>query len=182
MQGQAGSLVILADDLTGAADCAARCRQAGVPATICVQPPSIPLPMGAVAVTTDSRHLSPACAAERVRSLLASLRSGHIATWYKKIDSTLRGNIGAELDAMLDTLGQTCVVLCPAFPAQGRGLEGGHLVGTVLPAHPVHVPTLLAGQSMHCVEAIPLSSVRAGSEALARRMDAAHRAGVQVLV
>lgn len=182
MQGQAAPLVVLADDLTGAADCAARCHQAGLPATICVQPPALPLPAGAVAITTDSRQLAPACAAERVRMLLDILQGTPVATWYKKIDSTLRGNIGAELDAMLDALGQRCAVLCPAFPAQGRGLEGGRLVGTVLPAQSVHVPTLLASQSVRRVEAIPLSCLRAGPEVLARRMDTAHRAGAQVLV
>jgi uncharacterized protein YgbK (DUF1537 family) len=57
------ALVVVADDLTGAADCAARCRAAALPATLYVSPPRSPLPRGGVAVTSDSRHLSAADAA-----------------------------------------------------------------------------------------------------------------------
>ena len=39
---------------------------------------------------------------------------------YKKIDSTLRGNIGAELDAIIDELNLKAVIVTPSFPAAGR--------------------------------------------------------------
>src|SRR5687767_14292754 len=93
------SILIQADDLTGAADCAARCHHAGLPATIALRPPSGAWPGGVCALSSDSRWLAPDMAAQRVRALLAGLPSTGGARWYKKIDSTLRGNIGAELDA-----------------------------------------------------------------------------------
>ncbi len=55
-------------------------------------------------------------AARLVRELPTSGWVGH------KIDSTLRGNLGAELDAALAALGRDHALICPAFPAQGRGL------------------------------------------------------------
>ena len=97
------ALVIVADDVTGAADSAARCHYAGLPATIYLRPTPPPWPSGAIAFSTDSRFLPPAEAAAQVRRLLAPLK-GAPAIWYKKIDSTLRGNLGAELDAMLTEL------------------------------------------------------------------------------
>src|SRR5262245_26653808 len=101
------SLLILADDLTGAADCAARCRHAGMLASIALRAPSGTLPLGACAISSDSRWLAPEAAARRVRELIAELPGTSDMRWYKKIDSTLRGNIGAELDAMLDALGRS---------------------------------------------------------------------------
>ncbi len=126
-------LLILADDLTGAADCAAVCRKAGLPATIFLSPPEPPLPPGVVALTTDSRHLPPAEAAQRVSDVVARFAALPDMRWYKKIDSTLRGNIGTELDAMttgLETHAQRrpVVMLCPAFPAQRRGMRNGSLM------------------------------------------------------
>lgn len=48
---------------------------------------------------------------------------------YKKIDSTLRGHVGAELAAALAAAPQFAAALvAPAFPQQGRVLEGGKVV------------------------------------------------------
>lgn len=52
---------------------------------------------------------------------------------YKKVDSTIRGQISAEITAALKVFGQTMVVLAPAFPSTGRTTVGGYqlLHGTV---------------------------------------------------
>jgi uncharacterized protein YgbK (DUF1537 family) len=165
------SLAILADDLTGAADCAARCRSAGLPTTIALRPPTPPFSPGVTAFTSDTRHLPPTEAAARVYELLAGMRCPADVTWYKKIDSTLRGNLGAELDAALDALGRDCALICPAFPAQGRGLSDGWLISSV--AQPIHLPTLLAQQSRRPVAAIALVDVRTGAARLAAQLAAA---------
>lgn len=136
-------LLILADDITGAADSAARCCSAGLPAAILLEPVG-PLPAGVVAVTSDSRHVAPDQAAQQVRALVAQLDAAPNAIWYKKIDSTLRGNLAAEIDAMLDVLSPDgCAVIAPAFPAQGRGLQHGRLVAPGLAAHGADLVALL---------------------------------------
>jgi D-threonate/D-erythronate kinase len=172
-------LLILADDLTGAADSAARCRGAGLPAEIYLQPPRPPLVSGVTAFTSDSRHLLPTEAAARVQDLARPLQHQE-ARWYKKIDSTLRGNIGSELDALLDLLALPCALVCPAFPAQGRGLEDGYLVAPNLPPRSLHLPSILEAQSRRVVEAIPLAVVRGGL--LAERLADALARGAQLLV
>jgi uncharacterized protein YgbK (DUF1537 family) len=146
-----------------------------------VRPPAAPLPPGVVAFTSDSRHLPPDAAARRVRDLAGAL--GHLdgAVWYKKIDSTLRGNIGAELDALLGALDRSCAVVCPAFPSQRRGLHDGYLVCEPPTSDPPHLPALLARQSRHQVAAIPLGAVRAGAEHLAALL-AAHAEAARLLV
>ena len=156
-----GTLLILADDLTGTADTASRCRAAGLPATIFLAPPHPPLPAGVVAFTSDSRHLSPQAAARRVREVAVPL-VGVSALWYKKIDSTLRGNIGSELDALLDLLDAPAALVCPAFPAQARGLVNGRLVAPGGPAVGIHLPGLLREQSRYPVQSFSLEDVRSG--------------------
>lgn len=180
------ALLILADDVTGAADCAARCKGAGLPATIVLAPPTtVSLPIGAVAVSSDSRYLTPTAAAERVHDLFRALPRVAAPVWYKKIDSTLRGNIGAELAAMLaltSSTDQPCAVISPGFPAHGRGLVGGYLDYAQAPTPRVHLPALLQQQTTLPQTAVALAVVRAGVAELAAALARGYRAGAQLLV
>lgn len=179
-------LVIVADDLTGAADSAARCRQAGLPAWVLVDGVAWPeslQPPAAVAINTDSRHLEPQEAAERVADALKQIPQLPNARWYKKIDSTLRGNIGAELDAMLDWLGNEAIaVICPAFPAQQRGLVDGYLVHADTPPGSAHLPTILRQQSRYPVADIALETVNGGKAGLVAALQAAQSEGARLVV
>lgn len=173
-------LAIIADDLTGAADSAARCVQAGLSAEIWIELSTQSPEAEVVALSTDSRALPPEEAALRVTETLGALSTWQGVTWYKKIDSTLRGNLGAELDAMIAALPGTVAVICPAFPAQRRGLEGGKLVYAGAPPH--HLPTLLREQSQLQVGEIGLDVVRAGAAALAAALRERRDQGDQLLV
>src|SRR5689334_20516665 len=175
------ALMILADDLTGAADCAARCHAAGLGAAIALPGARIPDGGGAICCTSDSRHLPPDLAAQRVRELAGGMGKYRQSMWYKKIDSTLRGHIGQELDALLDALGRSCALVCPAFPAQQRGLADGALVIDPAPAQPPHLPTLLASQSRRAVGAIGLADIRGGVGHLTQRLLAERAAGAELL-
>lgn len=176
-------LVIVADDLTGAADSAARCYGAGLPASVIVAAPQA-LPPGCLACSSDSRYLSPQQASQQIHKLLAQLTplSTPNTVWYKKIDSTLRGNLGSELDAMLDAIGAPCAIICPSFPAQKRGLQAGRLVAPVSPAHGSDLPSLLASQSREQVGLIELEQVRAGEQALVASLSQHFAAGERLIV
>lgn len=121
----------------------------------------MPLPRGALAFTSDSRHLTAKAAAQQARDTAASLPALD-ARWYKKIDSTLRGNIGSELDALLELVDAPAAVVCPAFPAQKRHLRNGILTTPDLGPPAVHLPSLLREQSRHPVAALSLEQVRGG--------------------
>ncbi len=167
-------LKIIADDLTGAADTAARCRRFGLPATIFLDIPEAPLPAGALAFTSDSRHLAEEAAAKETRNTAASLPALD-GRWYKKIDSTLRGNVGSELDALLELVGAPAALVCPAFPAQGRRVRNGILSAPGLGPPEVHLPSLLREQSRFSVRALNLEQVRGGE--LAASMNRLAREG-----
>lgn len=181
-------LLIMADDVTGAADCAARCKGAGLPATIVLTPATTALPSGAVALSSDSRYLTPTAAAARVHDWV-NLVQGALTTpalWYKKIDSTLRGNIGAELAAMLALTAvsnhQPCAVISPAFPAHERGLIGGYLAYAQAPTSRLHLPTLLQQQTALLQSVVDLAIVRAGVAPLAVALARDYAAGSQLFV
>ena len=175
-------LVILADDLTGAADSAARCCGSGMAAIVCVQPPTSPPRCDALALTSDSRHLPAPLAAQRVRTLLDGLALPPDTAWYKKLNSTARGNLGSEIDAMLEELGRLYAVVCPAFPAHGRGLRHGTLVWPHAPRPPVHLPSLLARQSRYPVASLELPHVRLGTTHLLTQLRDATRDGQRRLL
>lgn len=179
-------LLILADDLTGTGDCGARCVASGLPASLFLKPPVLPLPQGAVAFTSDSRYLSAQAAKKKVADLVKPLAQIPGLHWYKKIDSTLRGNIGSELEAMFEELGAegqvNRAIICPAFPQQGRGLENGYLCADGVLPRSMYLPDLLAEQTELPVSAIKLEKVRAGQESLSVGMAAAEKAGAQLLV
>ena len=125
---------MVADDLTGAADTALAFWEHGLDAAILLGPLA-PRPAAlqtvsdarVVAVDTATRRRPPAAAGRAVAATVNALRRGGVTRFYKKIDSTLRGNCGAEIEAMLAACGASVAVVCPAFPAQGRTVVGGRV-------------------------------------------------------
>lgn len=86
-------------------------------------------------IDTESRHLPPTAAARRVRAAVKALKTWGATFFYKKIDSTLRGPVGAELHAFLKATGPgRPAVFVPAHPRLGRTTRrGAHFVlGTPL--------------------------------------------------
>lgn len=82
--------------------------------------------MAAVDLDTRSRTASRARAI--VRRAFASKRAREARFLFKKIDSTLRGHVRAELAALAGVLRQRQpIFFCPAFPAQGRTVRDGRL-------------------------------------------------------
>jgi uncharacterized protein YgbK (DUF1537 family) len=148
---------IIADDLTGASDTAVQFVRAGWNTEL--QLDLFPSSASAIAVTTDSRHADPRSAADAVSSVVSRFRRAGVTHLYKKIDSTLRGQIRAETHAVREAWSPTSLaVVCPAYPAHGRLLTGGMLLvrGTPVaqtaagsdPVSPVtesQVPTLIGG-------------------------------------
>jgi uncharacterized protein YgbK (DUF1537 family) len=130
---------VIADDLTGALDTAAPFASHGWRTRVVPWPGAAGGAHGLAALTarawagsdvvvvdTASRHVAAAEAARRVRAAMAaSGASGRGCASYKKIDSTLRGNVAAEIAAFRRACGVDRLPIAPAFPAQGRTTRGG---------------------------------------------------------
>ncbi|HEY4249948.1 MAG TPA: four-carbon acid sugar kinase family protein [Roseomonas sp.] len=164
--------LILADDLTGAADTAIAFARAGWAASVAW---GMAVPDDAVlALDAGSRQLSARDAAARHRALLHAHRGSHTAR-FKKIDSTLRGQPAAELAASLHVLRDqghhAFALVAPAFPSQGRTtvdgrirLHGHALEASALWAHEHSYPdadlrAVLEGEGLRVHQA-PLAGVR----------------------
>src|SRR5262249_51939907 len=123
----APAILVIADDLTGANDAGVQFAAAGIRSLVFANDHLAKLPENypAVVINTESRHIPASQAAERVRKIgLMGMRAG-VRCFYKKTDSTLRGNIGAELEALLSAAGVAGIPFVPALPDLGRTTRDG---------------------------------------------------------
>ena len=125
-------MLILADDLTGAADCGVACAGHGLHTLVVLGDSASEVSADALSIDGDTRRLAPNQAALETVRLLRKYLHHEGMLLYKKLDSTLRGNVGEELAATLatrrtfaDAEERIVVVLAPAFPAVGRTTLGG---------------------------------------------------------
>lgn len=192
-------VAVIADDLTGAADTAIQFRSISAPVLLVSHRHLSSLGRefagGTLAVSTDSRHLSPAEAAARVRRAGLSVKKLAPFVVYKKIDSCLRGNIGAEVEALTDLLGFEGAFIAPAFPDQGRTtlhdihfVRGVPLAASEMGHDPVNPVTesrlsrLIALQSRFPVGRIDVTEFDNGLECLKEAIDHLLRQGRRVIV
>ncbi len=132
--------LIIADDLTGALDTAVHFAAAGfdtqvrVTADAAPEMPEDSPPAEVLSVNTGTRHVSPEEAYDVVRRLAGEACAAGIPCIYKKTDSALRGNTGAELCAVKNALGISRLPFIPAYPALGRTVEEGILYIDGVPA------------------------------------------------
>ncbi len=129
VEGKSVRYLILADDLTGALDTGLQLRRLGVPTKVLVGGENItglPLEEGtpALVINTDSRHIGPEAAYRIVRDICREAKNHQVSLIYKKTDSVLRGNIGAELRAIVDA-GYDTIYFAPAYPKLQRTTVGG---------------------------------------------------------
>ncbi len=125
-------MLIIADDLTGAADCGVTCAGRGLATIVALGDSGGDVNAEVLSVDGDTRRLAPDEAAVETARLLRRYLGDEETLVYKKLDSTLRGNVGAEMAAILEarrTLTRThervVAVLAPAFPATGRTTVNG---------------------------------------------------------
>jgi uncharacterized protein YgbK (DUF1537 family) len=89
---------------------------------------------------TDSRSVHPEVAYNRVYNVAKLLKDDNVKVYAKRIDSTLRGNLGSETDALLDALDNDGIAMVvPCFPEAKRILVGGYLLVNTVPLHRTEV-------------------------------------------
>lgn len=177
-------MLILADDLSGASDCAIASSACGLTATVALGDLPHNLPAHVVAIDCDTRHLDPVAAANKTVRLLHRYHPSAECLLFKKLDSTLRGNVAAELAAVLsfrrsvsNSPSQVVAVMAPAFPAGGRTTVAGHQLVRGSPLHTAevwghqrsacqtHIPSLLALSGLRPTH-LALALIRSGYDAL----------------
>jgi len=95
------SVTIIADDLSGATDSAVACAERGLDTVVALVDTSDNSTAEAIAFDADTRRLSRDAAAAEIARLVRSRTNMSSGILFKKIDSTFRGHIGAEIAALL---------------------------------------------------------------------------------
>ena len=154
---------LIADDLTGANDSALQFQMHGAGTQILLSEEVEGLNIKGTqmwAISTESRNIAPELAYEKVKHITSvMMEKFNPDFFFKKIDSTIRGNIAVEILGMLEVLGWDAAIIVPAFPIEGRVTVGGYhlLKGIPIertemardPHSPItesHLPTLLVNQ------------------------------------
>ena len=193
-------VLVVADDLTGANATGVLLKKNGFVTYTVLEAAHGSDPQLAdcecLVVPTESRAIEPREAYERVRNALLALKGEGVKLYAKRIDSTLRGNLGRETDAFLDVLGPDYVAVCvPCFPSSGRVLVGGYLLVNGVPLQKTEVAKdpknpittssakqLYLAQSRYPLETIHLDDIAKGIDSLAARMGQAVKNGARILV
>ena len=145
---------------------------------------------------TDSRGTDAETAYNCVREATLKLRGDQVKIYSKRIDSTLRGNLGSETDAMLDCLGDDYLAIAaPCFPSSGRIVAGGYMLVNGIPLHrtnialdpktPVRtsdVAALFRKQSKYRVTSVRIGEMMGTAEELAEKILICKRMGYRTLV
>jgi uncharacterized protein YgbK (DUF1537 family) len=191
-------IVVIADDLTGANATGVKLSKEGFSTATVVRSVSLPDEnFQALCINTDSRYEKMATANNRVKEALNIIHKKGIPTVYsKRIDSTLRGNIGTEIDAMLDALGNDSIaVVVASFPESGRVTCGGFLLidgvplqetdvaqDPIAPITSSKVTDIISIQTNKKIEPIGLDNVLKGEDHLTELLQKKAEYGNRIVV
>ena len=197
------TVCIIADDLTGANDTALQFKLNDADTNILLNCNNEPVTLDsrqAWAISTESRNILPQDAFEKVKNatqfFIDKINPDH---FYKKIDSTVRGNIAVEVLSMLEVLQWDAAIIIPAFPQEGRTTVGGYhlLKGTPIertemardPHSPIsesHLPTMLQqqlGENLeNLVASIELKTILDGAGPILKEINTLIEQGVKIIV
>ncbi|MBV9443220.1 MAG: hypothetical protein JO217_11040 [Acidobacteriaceae bacterium] len=129
-------IVAIADDLTGALEIGAKFAAHGLQSIVttnAVHGNNCDAPVWVI--DTETRHAPPIEAATVVRRAAELARQHDTQLVYKKTDSTLRGNIAAELEALQGVFSEQQLLYAPAYPELGRTVKDGMLFVDGMPVH-----------------------------------------------
>jgi uncharacterized protein YgbK (DUF1537 family) len=179
---------LVADDLTGACDAGVHFARAGLRSVVELSSDtgSSHTAAGPEAdvriVNSRSRHLAPEAAAKEVKRLAWRASPDASTIFFKKVDSTLRGNTVSEARAMMRAAGFDLAVVAPALPSQGRAVAGGMLyVRDCTGSFTIDARALLSRQGLDGVATLATSAAET-PEKIAREILKFHAAGAEFIL
>lgn len=193
---------IIADDLTGANDTALQFKKCNAETKILLDvsvPPENDANTEVWAISTESRNIEPQMAIEKIRTSVANLNSNlNLEYFYKKIDSTIRGNIAVETLTMVEELEYDVAIIIPAFPTEGRITVGGYHLSKCVPIgrtemardphSPItesHIPTLFKnqlGENADLVATLDLKTIMNGAGPILVKINELVKEGKKLII
>lgn len=108
--------LIIADDFTGANDTGVQLKKRGIKTNVVLDSKNIYDFSISYVIDTESRGLTEKDAYEKVKNQIKKLFAQDFELVYKKVDSTLRGNIVSEIKAVDEEYKPELIIFAPAFP------------------------------------------------------------------
>ncbi|MGI6705712.1 MAG: four-carbon acid sugar kinase family protein [Clostridia bacterium] len=124
----------IADDLTGANDTGVQFTKRGIPTEVIFDSRAI-IESSSIVIDTESRNETSSQAYDKVKRMVATILDNHsFDLVYKKVDSTLRGNIAMEVKAIDELYQPERIIFAPAYPDNNRTTVNGvhHVDGVPL--------------------------------------------------
>ncbi len=117
-------IVVIADDLSGAAELAGLGWRFGLRTQV-QRRFNAAADVDLIVVDTQNRAKSQQVAVDTCEALAYRISRSRAAWCYKKVDSVLRGHVDAELRACMKMWHTSNVILAPANPSRGRTIVDG---------------------------------------------------------
>ncbi|MBE0069324.1 four-carbon acid sugar kinase family protein [Thermoanaerobacterium thermosaccharolyticum] len=118
------NFIVFADDFTGANDTGVQFKKRGIETYVTLYPEYVNKNSSFV-IDTETRDMNFDEAYNKVKEAAKILGKYDFKYVYKKVDSTLRGNIGAEIKAIEDEYKPDIIIFAPAYPDNNRTTLNG---------------------------------------------------------
>ena len=192
-------IYVIADDLTGANDTGVQFAKKGYNTMVSILDKQstiiIPNNLDVFVVDTETRELKSKIAREKLRNILKRLNINKNDMIYKKVDSTLRGNVGDEIEEIMNILKKDICVFSPSYPSYQRITVRGHLIVDQKPLELSEyscynstqienssIPFLLKKQTDFPVAQIDLKDVAKGQKAILLKINELYQKGNKIIV
>jgi len=191
-------IVVVADDFTGANDTGVQFSKRSLNSTVIINAENINKSLNdcdVLIVDTESRFDDKEKAYKKTFETGAILKKENVKYVYKKLDSTFRGNIGAEIAGLMDSMGFQFAIVAPAFPSNQRITKNGmvYVKGKLLaeteisedPRTPVResfIPKIISQQTDKKIEILDFNEVNAGKQNLIQKVQSLINSNIQIIV
>jgi uncharacterized protein YgbK (DUF1537 family) len=192
-------IYVIADDLTGANDTGVQFTKKGYNTKVSIfnKQSTIIISdnLDVFVMDTETRELKSKIAREKLRNILIRLNINKNDMIYKKVDSTLRGNVGVEIAETMNIFKKDICIFSPSFPSHKRITIGGYLIVDQKPLGSSEyssnnlkqeenssIPFLLEKQTDFPVGQINLKDVAKGQKTILSRINKLYQKGNKIIV
>ncbi|MBY8982611.1 MAG: four-carbon acid sugar kinase family protein [Candidatus Lokiarchaeota archaeon] len=191
---------IIADDLTGANDTGVQFAKNNYKTMVSIledEPLDIVVPgdLDVFVIDTETREIGEKIARNRIKKIFEKLNITKEDIVYKKVDSTLRGNVGVEIEGIMKILKKDICIFSPSFPSHQRITVGGYLLVRQKPlglseyssnhldqGEHSFIPFLLERQTDFPVDQIDLKDVAKGKKTILLKINELYQKGNKIIV
>lgn len=192
-------IYVIADDLTGANDTGVQFAKKGYNTIVSILDKQsaiiIPNNLDVFVMDTETRELESKAARKGLRDILKKININKKDIVYKKIDSTLRGNIGIEIEEIMMIFNKDICIFSPSYPPYQRITVGGYLIVQQKPLglseyssnnleqiENSFIPFLLKRQTDFSVGQIDLKDVAKGQKTILLKINELYQKGNKIMV